>query len=145
MNDKLLTAQDILKNAGSYVSAGFNMGVMGHTIGDINNCNSRHNYFAGFMKAEEMIRDGKIFYTHRFKCKCGGQPFIYGGFWVCNGCGGKGVDKKWWSIKVQKDGNTWCCTGLGFVNLQESENYAFGGTRQEAIDEYEKLMKSREA
>jgi hypothetical protein len=49
---------------------------------------------------------------------------------VCNGCGSKDVDKEWWKIKVEKDGNQFCCHGLDFVNLQESDNYAFGKTYQ---------------
>ena len=47
---------------------------------------------------------------------------------VCNSCGNKDVDKEWWKIKVEKDGNEYCCHGLDFVNLQESNNYAFGKT-----------------
>lgn len=31
-------------------------------------------------------------------------------------------------LKVIPDGNTYCCVGEGFVNLQESDNYAFGDT-----------------
>lgn len=59
---------------------------------------------------------------------------IYGKF------DGKDVDKEWWKIQVEKDGNEFCCHGLDFVNLQESSNYAFGKTFEEAISNYEKLM-----
>lgn len=88
-----------------------------------------------------MAKEDGIAFTHVFKCKSDSCfPFQYGGFFVCNSCGGKGVDKDWWKIKVEKDGNEFCCHGLDFTNLQESENYAFGDTFKEAIDNYGKLM-----
>lgn len=144
IQEKLLYAQDLLKNAGSSVSSGFNMKITGHTISDLNDHYDRSNKFAGFMKAEQMIDNGEIYYTHRFKCNCGAFPFQYGGFWVCNDCGGNRCERDWWVIRVQKDGNAWCCIGLGFEDLQSSDNYAFGDTRQESIDEYEKLMRAKE-
>ncbi|NDI85041.1 hypothetical protein [Undibacterium crateris] len=39
-------------------------------------------------------------------------------------------------VTVEKDGNMWCAKGEGFIDLQTSENYAFGNTREEAIDNY---------
>lgn len=45
-------------------------------------------------------------------------------------------------MKGMKDGNAWCCVGAGFENLQESDNYSFGETRAEAIENYGKLMLS---
>ncbi len=39
-------------------------------------------------------------------------------------------------FKCTPDGNSWCCVGAGFVDLQESDNYAFGDTREEAIDAF---------
>jgi hypothetical protein len=47
---------------------------------------------------------------------------------------------RWWKIQVEKDGNEFCCHGLDFINLQESSNYAFGKTFEEAISNYEKVM-----
>lgn len=41
---------------------------------------------------------------------------------------------------VVPDGNAWCCYGENFINLQESNNYAFGDTREEAINEFYKVM-----
>lgn len=45
-----------------------------------------------------------------------------------------------WRIRVFKDGAAWCCVGEGFKDLQESDNYAFGDTRDEAIAAYGKIM-----
>ena len=39
-------------------------------------------------------------------------------------------------FKCQQDGDAWCCVGEGFVNLQESNNYAFGDTWGEAVDKF---------
>lgn len=39
------------------------------------------------------------------------------------------------------DGNSWICFGEGFVDLQESENYAFGNTEEEAIASFLFYMK----
>ncbi|WP_042372679.1 hypothetical protein [Bacteroides neonati] len=43
-------------------------------------------------------------------------------------------------LKVIPDGNTYCCVGEGFVNLQESDNYAFGDTFEEAIENFKKKI-----
>lgn len=50
----------------------------------------------------------------------------------------------WQIAKCFKDGNAWCCVGEGFENLQESDNYAFGDTQDEAIKAYGDLMQSME-
>jgi hypothetical protein len=34
---------------------------------------------------------------------------------------------------IVKDGSAWCCYTNGFVNLQESDNYAFGESPEEAL------------
>lgn len=44
-------------------------------------------------------------------------------------------------IKVMPDGNAFCCVGEGFINLQESDNYAFGNTFEEAIENFKALGK----
>ena len=43
-------------------------------------------------------------------------------------------------LKVIPDGNAYCCVGEGFVNLQESDNYAFGDTFEEAIENFKKKI-----
>lgn len=149
MTDKLPNAQDFGLNGGM-ANAGFNRRVGGASW---NECftyqHERENrdLHYGFDLADKWINEGKIFYLHNFHhthSKCTGHAFRYGGFWVCNTCCNQGVDRPWWSIKVFKDGNAWCCVGLGFENLQASENYAFGDTRDGAIDAYGTLMLSKE-
>ena len=140
---EMLMAQDLLKTEDSYVRGGFNTRLLGGSFRDVADNNPRQPYCHGFNLAERMIEEGKIFYTHIFKCECGGSVFQYGTTWICRKCDKKNREKPWWIIKVFMDGNAWCCIGLDFINLQESENYAFGNTRQEAIDEYDKIMKAR--
>lgn len=104
--------------------------------------------WSGWAKADKLIDDGKIFYKHIFNHLAWGQvcnrqfsgAFPYGGTYVCNGCGRSHVDEPWWNVKVYRDGNAWCCIGLGFLDLQTSDNYAFGDTREQALANYEKLM-----
>jgi hypothetical protein len=52
---------------------------------------------------------------------------------VCN----PGPIPKWWNteIDMKLDGNAWCCTGSGFINLQESVA-GFGSKPCEAFDDY---------
>ena len=140
-SENLKYAQDLIKASSQVVSSGFNMFVMGH------NYPTRSEYYDefsarsyGYDLAEAMAEKGKIAFTHLFKCRCGGHPFQYGGFWVCNNCGGKDVNEDWWNIKVEKDGNEFCCHGLDFINLQESDNYAFGKTFNGAIKNYSKVI-----
>jgi hypothetical protein len=138
-------AQDILKNSAGSLGAGFNRRVSGmpyltafqhqHERGD-------RDMVAGWDKASEMIEAGQIFFVHNFhhlECQTG-HAFLYGGTYVCNTCQRDHLEKEWWKIKVQKDGNAWCCVGNGFVDLQESDNYAFGDTRELAIQAYGELM-----
>ena len=42
-------------------------------------------------------------------------------------------------FKCIKDGNAWICFGKGFINLQESDNYVYADTEEEAIIEFGKL------
>ena len=96
---------------------------------------------------------GKLFYVQPFKHKwgddiCKGHAFPYGGTWVCNTCNRSNLDAEWWKVKVYKDGNAWCCVNTDFEDLQASDDYAFGDTRNEALKNYETLMlkpKSSEA
>ncbi|KKK56762.1 hypothetical protein LCGC14_3061270 [marine sediment metagenome] len=144
MSEKLKTAQDVINTTNSSVMAGFNMFVLGYE----SPFKSYPRYYdlaersRGYDYAENMARDGKLAFTHRFNCSCGHLPFMYGGFWVCNGCGRSGVDNEWWKIKVEKDGDAYCCHGLDFINLQESDNYEFGKSFKEAINKYGEKMKS---
>jgi len=134
--EKLKYAQDIIKTGSGSVAGGFNMFVGGHDRPRPNDCYDYRERVQGFDFARKMAEENSIAFIHRFDCSCGGTPFQYGGFFVCNSCGGKDVDKKWWSIKVEKDGNAYCCHGLDFINLQESDNVAFGDTFEEAIKAY---------
>jgi hypothetical protein len=143
--DRFAYAQDILKDSAGSVGAGFNrrIGGMEHTYA-FQHAHERTDQclVAGWEKADEMIEQGKIFYVHNFhRLECAsGHAFLYGGTYVCNTCQRDHLDKEWWKIKVQQDGSAWCCVGNGFVNLQESENYAFGDTREQAINKYGELM-----
>lgn len=146
--DKLKYAQDLIKTSNVYVANGFNQFVMGHerpNFGDGYSPQEANARIQGYEYAEKMAKNGEIVFTHSFKCgkysDC--HPFQYGGFFVCNSCRRKSVDKYWWIIKVEKDGNAYCCHGIDFINLQESENYAFGNTFQEAIENYGFLMVHR--
>jgi len=49
------------------------------------------------------------------------------------------IDGKKIEFKCMKDGNAWCCVGPDFDNLQESDCYAFGDTRDEAIKAFSQL------
>lgn len=125
--------------------AGFNVFISGGREPEIQEYGDKTEGYAmhkGYQYASKMAKEYGIAFTHRFKCgsteSC--YPFEYGGFFVCNYCGNKGVDKDWWKIKVEKDGNAYCCHGLDFINLQESDNVAFGYTFEEAIKNYGKLM-----
>lgn len=140
--NNLKTAQDLIKTSNSSIKAGFDMFIYGHHPITFNDGYSdAYERMQGYEFAEKMAKEDGIAFTHVFKCKNGNcHPFQYGGFFVCNDCGGKGVDKEWWKIQVEKDGSEYCCHGLDFVNLQESSNYAFGKTFEEAISNYGELM-----
>lgn len=139
---KLKYAQDLIKTSNSSIDCGFNMFINGES--EPKCTDGYHDFYArseGWLYAKELAKEGKIAFTHKFRCRCGGYPIMYGGFWCCNSCGGKSVDMEWWKIKVEKDGNSYCCHGLDFENIMESENYAFGDTFEQAIDNYESIMR----
>lgn len=142
--EQLRTAQELIKPTNTNVMAGFNQFIHGTGEPDRSNYGDKSQWYEeqqGYDFAKKMAEEDGIAFTHVFRCgSIGCAPFSYGGFFVCNSCGNKGVDKDWWKIKVEKDGNEFCCHGLDFVNLQESSNYAFGKTFKEAIDNYGKLM-----
>ncbi|PHS02154.1 MAG: hypothetical protein COA78_22165 [Blastopirellula sp.] len=119
-------AQDIIKNGDSHTNGGFNCRVSGgdsseNLQGARGEIYSRR--FAGWELADGMIMEGKIF-SIMF-------PTIFN------------ESPTWQKARVQKDGDAWCCVGYTFENLQESDNYAFGDTRSEAIENYGNLMKKR--
>lgn len=140
--ETLKYAQDLIKTNNRSVAAGFNMFVNGHPpITFADGYSDAYDRMQGYEYAEEMAKENGIAFIKTFKCdKDSCHPFLYGGFFVCNSCGGKEVDKDWWKIKVEKDGNEYCCHGLDFINLQESNNFAFGKTFEEAIENYGKLI-----
>ena len=139
--EKIKTAQELIKASASVMS-GFNMFIHGHppiTFSD--GYSDAGERIQGYEFAKKMAKEDGIAFTYPFKCgKSDCHPFQYGGFFVCNSCGNKDVDKDWWNIKVEKDGDEFCCHGLDFANLQESDNYAFGTTFENAIENYGKLM-----
>lgn len=109
------TAQDYLSDsANGYQRGGFNCRLFGDSRSETLD-GARGSIwadtFAGWEKADEMIREGKIF--SEIKTKTGRVKF-----------------------KCQRDGDSFCCVGFDFVNLQESDNYSFGDTWQEAIDKF---------
>ncbi len=92
----------------------------------------------GWDYAEDAISHGEIFSVHNFHSLSypEGHAFKYGTTWACNYCGKAQLDKPWWEIKVYKDGNQWVCVGKDFTNIQDSDGYAFGSTREEALNNY---------
>ena len=144
----LKTAQELIKTSNSSVAGGFNQFIRGSSKPKSTDYGDNQQWWSetqGYEFAEKMAKEDGIAFTHVFKCgkESGCYPFDYGGFFVCNTCGIKSVDKEWWKIQVEKDGSQYCCHGLDFVNLQESENYAFGYSFDEAILNYEKVMLSQ--
>ena len=142
--EKLKYAQDLIK-ASTSVMGGFNTFISGGQEPKGNEYGDRSEWYArlqGYQYAQEMAKENGIAFTKPFECGNSENcfPFEYGGFFVCNSCGNKSVDKEWWKIKVEKDGNAYCCHGLDFINLQESSNYAFGDTFEESIKNYGELM-----
>jgi hypothetical protein len=122
-------------------AGGFNSRIQGVEFVHATDGAYRSERMQGWWKADEMIRDGKIYFIYPFphgQCKFTG--FVYGGTWACNGCNTDGFQKPWWAVRVIKDGNAWCVVGEGFQDLQSSGNYAYGDTREEALKAYAELM-----
>lgn len=137
------TGQDYIKNGSGADNCGFNNRIHGEKYNDVFRYPHNYDMIGGWNLADKMIEEGRIYFLHNFHhshSDCKGYAFTYGGFWVCNTCGAKGVDEPWWTVKVMKDGNAWCCIGEDFVNLQESDNVAFGDTREDAISNYGDLF-----
>ena len=140
------TAQDYIWSwASGEAIAGFNRRLRGDTFADITSYPDRPNLERcdGWQLADGMIRDGKIFSLHNFHRShedCEGYALPYGGSHVCNTCERSHLGKPWWIIKVYQDGNAWCCVGEDFEDLQASDNFAFGDTREVAIRNYGDIM-----
>tara|TARA_R110000744_G_scaffold345967_4_gene451433 strand:+ start:523 stop:939 length:417 start_codon:yes stop_codon:yes gene_type:complete len=131
-------AQDYLSEyVSGRVRGGFNQRIQGCPMPT---GHGQSDELQGWSKADDMIRNGEIYYTHTFPHNCRELSFKYGGSDVCNACGRRGLSRSWWNIKVMKDGSAWFVVGEGFLNLQESDNYAFGDTKKEALDSYYQLM-----
>lgn len=143
--ESLKTAQELIKTNDPNVMGGFNQFVYGTGKPEHSQYGDKTQWgkeIQGYEFAEKMAKENGISFTHVFKCGRSDRcfPFSYGGFFVCNTCGLKSVDKEWWKIKVDKDGGQFCCHGLDLINLQESENYAYGETFEQAISNYEIVM-----
>lgn len=122
------TAQDYLKDTASgQMRGGFNARLQGESFAKALEFVPQGWHWgqrcAGWDAANKMILDGKIYSVHRFEFlpPCTLWP-------------------EWWVVKVYKDGDEWCCVGEGFESLQESDNFAFGDTRDQALENYKQLM-----
>jgi hypothetical protein len=145
--DKFETAQALCEELYSSCSANYRAGmsirINGGSYADlIEHSDWRDGKSAGWYAAEELINNGRVFFVYPFECERTECPtrFQYGGFWACNKCNTHISTPEWWKIKVMKDGNKYCCVGNGFINLQESNNYAFGDNYIDAINNYWHLM-----
>lgn len=142
---KLKLAQDLIKTSSGYIRAGFNSFIYGWgepKSSEYGDKNEWYQKMQGYQYAQKMAKEDGIAFTYPFKCglSTGCFPFQYGGSFVCNACGDENVDREWWKIKVVKDGNAYCCHGLDFQDLQSSNNYAFGDTFEEAIENYRSVI-----
>ena len=143
--EKFEYAQDVMRDTASCISmACFNRRIDGESYSQAMQYPHEQAGAGGWYLADKMIADGRLFYNHtefhHSHENCNGFAFSYGGFMVCNTCGNGNLQKEWWKIKVRMDGNAWQCLGTGFENFQESDNYAFGDTREDAIKNYGDLM-----
>jgi len=142
---QLKTAQELIK-ASPHAMAGFNQFIHGFSEPRSSDYGDKSQWYAeqqGYDYAKKMAKEEGIAFTYLFKCGSKNNncfPFSFGGGFVCNSCGSNNIEKSWWKIQVEKDGNEFCCHGLDFINLQESSNYAFGKTFEESISNYEKVM-----
>ena len=143
--EKLKYSDELIKSS-SNVMAGFNQFISGMGEPKRGDYGDKSQWYAeqqGYDCAKKMAKEEGIAFTHIFKCskdKSYCHPFSYGGGFVCNSCGRNNLNKDWWKIKVEKDGNSFCCHGLDFQDLQSSNNYSFGDTFEEAISNYESVM-----
>ncbi|MDH0749492.1 hypothetical protein N5D61_24515 [Pseudomonas sp. GD03842] len=145
---KILYAQDFPRIAacGPHVGGGFNSRVQGVEFYSATRGSHQFERGEGWYAADEMIATGQIYFVHPFPHKnCRSSGFVYGGTWACNECRTDGFQKPWWNVRVMKDGSAWCVVGEGFEDLQISDNYAFGDTRESALEAYASIMNAKTA
>jgi hypothetical protein len=143
--NKYMTGQDVIPGSGEGAICGFNFRISGYSYRDT--FPHPHQYkdadkHVGWDIADRMIEAGKLFFVHNFhslSCEKG-HAFPYRETWACNTCNLDQLDEPWWKIKVFKDGNKWCCIGIDFEDLRSSDNFAFGETREAAIEKYGRMM-----
>jgi len=109
-------AQDYLKaTASGEMRGGFNARLQGQSFNRCMDGILSGNRWAernrGWELADSMIRKGKIFSEIQ-------------------------TDKERVEFKCFPDGNEWCCVAPEFVDITESDCYAFSDTRDEAIVEF---------
>lgn len=111
---KLQFANEFFHSASGHYMAGFNARVLGNPLYSTASFQIDHysvvpSLEAGWIRADKMAKDGKIFFVNEGK-----------------------------EIKTMKDGDAWCCIGKDFTDLQSSDDYEFGDTREEAVKNYMK-------
>ena len=119
--DRFYNGQEIQELVGekplTEVNIGFNHALNGEdwATAKAQHHPSEWNDYAGFfLKCEEFVKKGLLFFKT------------------------DGI-----AVKVMQDGSAFCCIGEGFVNLQESDNYAFGNTFDEAVENYKKKIETQ--
>ncbi len=96
---------------------------------------------------EPVYSDGRVVGNLLGPCpRCGGITRTYGSAYSCikdycpNNSGSfvcrPDPEPSWWNtgVSVQMDGNAWCATREGFINLQESDA-GFGDSILESVEE----------
>lgn len=142
----LPTMQDITPKASGMFMCGGNRAIHGLTETQAFRYPNEYQngeMVSGYSYARDLISKGKIFSIlnmHHLSGKCDGFAFPYGHGWHCGKCNNNFTHDDWWIVKVMKDGNCWFIHGFDFVNLQDSSNYAFGETKDEAISNYANLF-----
>jgi len=153
MATALKLSHEVMQHGGGDAGCGFNRRIHGQAhheaVGSMPHGPAYGAASAGWELADKMIREGRLYYVHNFhhSHECIGNAFSYGGKFVCETCtfpGWPTLEKPWWTIKCYPDGNAWCCVGADFEDLQASDCFAFGGTREEAIENYGNLYSRKE-
>jgi hypothetical protein len=106
------SAQDYLNQyVGGHVRGGFNARLYGESrmknLSGITGGSIWAERNCGWEKADKMIRDGEVFSRI------------------------EGSDKE---FKCYADSAKFCCVGSDFINLEESNNYVFADTWQDAVN-----------
>jgi len=111
---KLQFADQLFNKVSSHYAAGFNARVLGEPRYSAASFQIHHysivpSLEAGWLRADQMAKEGEIFFVNEGK-----------------------------EIKTMKDGDAYCCIGKDFTDLQSSDDYEFGDTREEAVKNYMK-------